>query len=79
MSTRWQTTELGTFEVVDRQSLAGGIFGSFMLFFAGCFLYWLGTAVVELVRFGTWGMRSSRCRGWSWASSWPACLVSRAG
>ena len=54
MSVNWRTTEFGTFEVVDRQGLSAKIFGGFMLFFAGCFLYWLGTAVVEYFRFGTW-------------------------
>ena len=54
MSVHWRTTEFGTFEVVDRQGLVAKIFGGLMLFFAGCFLYWLGTAVVEYFRFGTW-------------------------
>lgn len=54
MSTSWRTTEFGTFEVVDRQGMVGKVFGGVMLFFAGCFVYWLGTAVVEYFRFGTW-------------------------
>ncbi len=54
MSVHWRITETGNFEVVDRQEIVGKIFGSLMLFFAGCFLYWLGTALVELVRLGTW-------------------------
>ena len=54
MSVSWRTTKPGTFEVVDRQGLAGKIFGGLMLFFASLFLYWLGTALVEYFRFGTW-------------------------
>ena len=54
MSTTWDTTESGTFEIVDRQGTVGKVFGGIMLAFSGCFLYWLGTAVVEYFRFGTW-------------------------
>ena len=53
MSTRWQTTKDGTFEIVDRQGLVAKFFGGFMLFIASCFLYWLGKAVFEYFRFGT--------------------------
>jgi len=54
MSVSWRTTEFGILEVVERQGLSAKILGGFMLFFAGCFLYWLGTALVEYFRFGTW-------------------------
>jgi hypothetical protein len=54
MSTSWRTTQFGTFEVITRQGMVGMIFGGVMLFFASCFLYWLGTALVEYFRFGTW-------------------------
>jgi len=33
--------------VVDRQGLVAKIFGGSMLFIAGCFLYWPGSALVE--------------------------------
>ncbi len=56
MSTSWRTTEFrgGSFEVIDRQGMVGMIFGGVLLFFAGCFLYWLGAAFVEYFKFGTW-------------------------
>lgn len=53
MSASWRVTESGIFEIVDRQGLVAKIFGCFMLSIACFFLYWLGTAVVEYVRFGT--------------------------
>lgn len=53
MSASWHTTEYGTFTIIDRQGLVAKIFGGSIMFIAGCFLYWLGTAVVEYVRFGT--------------------------
>lgn len=54
MGTSWRTTQSGTFEVNNRQGITGMIFGGVMLFFAGCFLYWLGSALVEYFRIGTW-------------------------
>jgi hypothetical protein len=53
MSVNWRTTESGTFVIIDRQGLVGKFFGGFMLFISGCFLYWLGSAIVEYIRFGT--------------------------
>ena len=53
MSTSWYTIKSGTFEIIDRQGLVAKFFGGFMLCIAGCFLYWLGSAIVEYIRFGT--------------------------
>lgn len=53
MNTSWQTTERGTFQIVDRQGLVAKFFGGSMLFIACYFLYLLGIAVIEYFRFGT--------------------------
>ena len=53
MSVNWRATESGTFVIIERQGLVGKFFGGFMLCISGCFLYWLGTAIVEYIRFGT--------------------------
>ena len=53
MSATWRNTDLGTFEVVDRQEPGVRLFGAVLLLPAGYLLYVLAGWVLELTRIGT--------------------------